>query len=74
MPSAADKRRNRFAIGRRQQPAEASELVLGEIPAKRIAFVHLAFGQGVGDLVFHHQELLVPVGLEFVDVEAWNCD
>src|SRR5580765_446917 len=47
----------------------AGALILGEIPAKRIAFVHIALGHGAGDLVFRQQELLVPVGLELVNVE-----
>src|SRR5690242_10787915 len=44
-------------------------LVLGEIPAKRIAFVDLVFGDAGGDLVFDAQELFVPIGLKLVDVE-----
>jgi hypothetical protein len=45
-------------------------LILGEIPAKGIALVEILFGHGGGDLVFYGQVFLIPVGLEFVNVEA----
>src|SRR5215472_1946823 len=45
------------------------ELILGEIPAKRVAFVEFVFGDAGGDFVLDAEELLVPVGLQFVDVE-----
>src|SRR4051794_2414881 len=45
-------------------------LILGEIPAKRVAFVDFALGHGTSDFVFRDQEFLVPVGLKLVDVEA----
>src|ERR1019366_1471967 len=45
-------------------------LILGVIPAKRVAFVLIALGHGARDFVLSHQEFLVPVGLEFVHVEV----
>src|SRR5215831_9178153 len=48
----------------------ADGLILGEIPAKRVAFVVLALCNGAGDLVFRDQKFFVPVGLEFVDVQS----
>src|ERR1022692_4800441 len=46
-------------------------LILGVIPAKRVAFVHIALvGHGAGDLLFGGQEFLVPVGLELVHVDV----
>src|SRR5260370_41754539 len=47
----------------------AAGLILGVIPAKRVAFVRIALSQGACDLVFRDQKFLVPVGLEFVHVE-----
>src|SRR5262249_37377358 len=44
--------------------------VLGEIPAKGIAFVELILADYGGDLVFDGQKLFVPIGLDFVDVEV----
>src|SRR4051794_29660358 len=44
-------------------------LVFGEKPAKGIALVEILFGQAGGDLVFHGQVFLVPIGLHFVHVQ-----
>src|SRR3954452_6609731 len=46
-----------------REPGAGAGLVLGEIPAKLVAFVQIVFGHGVCDLVLRHQELLVPIGL-----------
>src|SRR6476646_3748989 len=48
----------------------AGGLILGEIPAKLVAFVQIVLCHRVRDLVFRDEKLLVPVGLEFVDVQA----
>src|SRR5260370_35693107 len=45
-------------------------LILGVIPAKRVAFVRIALGQCACDLVFRDQKFLVTVRLEFVHVEG----
>src|SRR5450759_4025625 len=53
-----------------RDPWPNAGLILGVIPAKRVAFVQIALGHGARDLVLRHQEFVVPVGLEFVHVEV----
>src|SRR5258708_7805636 len=66
---AADKAETTAASGVGSTQRGAG-LILGVIPAKRVAFVRIALGQCACDLVFRDQKFLVPVGLEFVHVEG----
>src|ERR1035441_8090693 len=73
IPRAADSAATASASGAgntQRDPCLTAGLILGVIPAKLVAFVHIAFRYGAGDLVFRDQEFLVPVGLEFVHVEV----